>query len=44
MRYIVDMAEIPTFQEIQETGFVAKADDASAKHTPRTKLKVCVAA
>ena len=30
LRYIVDMAEIPTFQEIQESGFVAKADDASA--------------
>lgn len=31
LRYIVDMAEIPTFQEIQETGLVAKADDASAQ-------------
>ena len=30
LRYIVDMAEIPTFQEIQETGLVAKIDDASA--------------
>ena len=30
LRYIVDMAEIPTFQEIQESGFVAKADDVSA--------------
>lgn len=31
LRYIVDLAEIPTFQEIQESGLVAKADDASAK-------------
>ena len=31
VRYIVDMAEIPTFQEIQENGFVPKADDPSAK-------------
>lgn len=31
LRYIVDMAEIPTFQEIQETGLVPKADDASAQ-------------
>lgn len=31
LRYIIDMAEIPTFQEIQETGLVPKADDASAK-------------
>lgn len=29
LRYIVDMAEIPTFQEMQETGLVARADDAS---------------
>ena len=31
VRYIVDMAEIPTFQEIQEIGLVPKADDGSAK-------------
>ncbi len=30
VRYIVDMAEIPTFQEIQARGLVAKADDPSA--------------
>ncbi len=24
VRYLVDMAEIPTFQEIQETGFVPR--------------------
>ena len=29
LRYIVDMAEIPTFQEIQETGIVPKTGDAS---------------
>src|SRR5262245_5447124 len=31
VRYIVDMAEIPTFQEIQESGLVAKLEDASVK-------------
>ncbi len=31
LRYIVDMAEIPTFQEIQESGLVAKVDDARAQ-------------
>ena len=30
MRYIIDMAEIPTFQEIQATGLVARTDDPSA--------------
>jgi ABC-type nickel/cobalt efflux system permease component RcnA len=30
LRYIVDMAEIPTFQEIQQTGLVPQAGDASA--------------
>src|SRR5262249_17366567 len=29
LRYIVDMAEIPTFQEIQQTGLVPKSDDPS---------------
>jgi nickel/cobalt exporter len=29
LRYIIDMAEIPTFQEIQESGIVAKTGDAS---------------
>jgi ABC-type nickel/cobalt efflux system permease component RcnA len=29
LRYIIDMAEIPTFQEIQETGIVPKVGDAS---------------
>ena len=27
LRYIIDMAEIPTFQEIQESGFVPKGGD-----------------
>ena len=27
LRYIVDMAEIPTFQEIQETGIIPNVDD-----------------
>ena len=30
VRYIVDMAEIPTFQEIQASDLVARADDPSA--------------
>jgi ABC-type nickel/cobalt efflux system permease component RcnA len=30
LRYIVDTAEIPTFQEIQQTGLVPQAGDASA--------------
>src|SRR5262245_20244005 len=29
LRYLVDMAEIPTFQEIQENGIVAKTGDSS---------------
>jgi nickel/cobalt transporter (NicO) family protein len=29
IRYIIDMAEIPTFQEIQETGIVPQAGDSS---------------
>src|SRR5713226_2213741 len=29
VRYIADMAEIPTFQEIQESGFVPQAGDPS---------------
>src|SRR5713226_2463809 len=29
LRYIVDMAEIPTFQEIQQTGIVPKTGDSS---------------
>jgi len=31
LRYIIDMAEIPTFQEIQESGFVPKGGDPSAE-------------
>src|SRR5262245_26653673 len=29
LRYLIDMAEIPTFQEIQENGIVAKTGDSS---------------
>ncbi len=29
LRYLIDMAEIPTFQEIQQTGIVPKGGDAS---------------
>ena len=38
LRYIVDMAEIPTFQEMQETGLV-KADDESATAYARRKAE-----
>ena len=31
-RYLIDMAEIPTFQEIQENGIVPKAGDSKFKH------------
>lgn len=40
LRYIVDMAEIPTFQEIQEAGLVPKADDESAKAYARRKAEI----
>jgi len=39
LRYIVDMAEIPTFQEMQETGLVPKADDESATAYARRKAE-----
>src|SRR5262245_21271164 len=32
LRYLIDMAEIPTFQEIQETGIIAEAGHASVDH------------
>ena len=31
IRYIIDMAEIPTFQEMQQNALVAKTEDASAR-------------
>jgi ABC-type nickel/cobalt efflux system permease component RcnA len=31
VRYIVDMAEIPAFQEIQESGLIAKVEDVSVE-------------
>lgn len=31
LKYIIDMAEIPTFQEIQESGITAKLDDPSLR-------------
>ena len=31
LRYVIDMAEIPTFQEIQESGFMPKAEDPSVE-------------
>jgi ABC-type nickel/cobalt efflux system permease component RcnA len=39
LRYIVDMAEIPTYQEIQETGLVRKADDESTTAYARRKAE-----
>jgi nickel/cobalt exporter len=38
LRYIVDLAEIPTFQEIQQTGLVPKAGDTSAEDYLRRKV------
>jgi len=31
LRYVIDMAEIPTFQEIQESGFAPKTEDPSVE-------------
>src|SRR5690349_16418964 len=31
LKYILDLAEIPTFQEIQESGITPKADDTGAQ-------------
>ena len=31
IRYLIDMAEIPTFQEVQQTGMVTKAEGPSAR-------------
>jgi nickel/cobalt exporter len=31
LRYLIDMAEIPTFQEMQQNNFVARADDQRAQ-------------
>jgi ABC-type nickel/cobalt efflux system permease component RcnA len=39
LRYIVDMAEIPTFQEIQQAGLVPKAGDSSAELYLRRKVE-----
>jgi ABC-type nickel/cobalt efflux system permease component RcnA len=39
LRYIVDMAEIPTFQEMQETGLMPKADDENVQAYARRKAE-----
>jgi ABC-type nickel/cobalt efflux system permease component RcnA len=39
LRYIVDMAEIPTFQEIQQNGFVPSAVHASASSYLLSKME-----
>ena len=39
LRYLIDMAEIPTFQEIQETGIVAEAGHASLDHYLARKVE-----
>jgi ABC-type nickel/cobalt efflux system permease component RcnA len=39
LHYIVDMAEIPTFQEIQQTGLVPNVGDTSAEGYLRWKLE-----
>lgn len=39
LRYFVDMAEIPTFQEIQESGIVTEPDDARVQNYVRAKAE-----
>ncbi|MBM4298065.1 MAG: hypothetical protein FJ143_10030, partial [Deltaproteobacteria bacterium] len=39
LRYIIDMAEIPTFQEVQEFGLVPKAGDASVRSYALSKAE-----
>src|SRR5438128_5992549 len=39
LRYFVDMAEIPTFQEIQETGIITAPDDARVQNYVRAKAE-----
>jgi ABC-type nickel/cobalt efflux system permease component RcnA len=39
LRYFLDLAEIPTFQEIQETGIVPAPDDARVQHYVRAKAE-----
>jgi hypothetical protein len=39
IRYIVDMAEIPTFQEIQQNGFVPAVDDTATLKFSRERSK-----
>ena len=40
LRYLVDMAEIPTFQEIQENGIVPKTGDASLNNYLQRKAEL----
>src|SRR5262249_10683036 len=39
LRYMIDMAEIPTFQEIQESGIEPKAGDLASKLIYRARLR-----
>ena len=34
LRYLIDMAEIPTFQEMQQNNFAARADDQRVRALP----------
>jgi nickel/cobalt exporter len=40
LRYLIDMAEIPTFQEIQESGFVPKPEDPSIEAYLKRKTEL----
>jgi ABC-type nickel/cobalt efflux system permease component RcnA len=40
LRYIIDMAEIPTFQEIQEQGITADVDDANVQAYVARKAEI----
>src|SRR5262249_58073310 len=43
LRYLIDMAEIPTFQEIQDNGIVAESDHATIEEYLVTKAEALVA-
>ena len=40
IKYVIDMAEIPTFQEIQEHGFAADVEDANAQAYVARKAEI----
>jgi hypothetical protein len=44
LKYILDLAEIPTFQEMQESGITPKADDSGVQAYLGAKQKYCATA